>query len=179
MSKIETTLNAAQVKIAEALFGASYGVTLGKRSGDTVTIPVPVGDMPENAIIKIFEYGVQRIFNDKVGGADTSAVEKADKVRELIEAFTRGEIRAARTGASVDPVLARAHAIIRPAVKKAIGAEAWKALSEDERAEKLAAVFDAQPDATKDALFARANEELAREAEERKARAALSIDVNL
>lgn len=179
MAKIETKLSSAQIEIAEALFTASYGVTLGKRSGDAISIPVPVADFPANAIVKIFEYGVQRIFNDKVGGADTSAEEKAEKVRELIEAFAKGEIRATRASGSSDPVLAEVLSLLRPQVKAAIGAETWKTWDESERLAKIEKIFNAQSEEVQKALRGKAEKSLEIKRAAREEKAALSVKIEL
>jgi len=154
----------------------TFAVSIGKRSGSVTNIPVPVADMPLIALQAIFSYGLQRKFNDAIGGSDTTPEQKADGVREMIEAFKRGEVAKARgTGESVDPVLAEIRSMIRPDVKKAWiadhDAEAWKGRDEAEINADIDAVFEAQDDATKAAIRTAAEAEVARKAEARKARA--------
>lgn len=135
----------------------SFAVTIGKREGNPVSIPVPVADMPANALFAMFAYGVQRKFNDAVGGSDKSVDDKVKAAREMIEAFTRGEVAKARgTGESVDPVTAEIRTMLRSDVKaawiKANSAEGWKALEEDAIVAMLDAAFAEQDDETRAAI---------------------------
>lgn len=180
MAKIETILTDAQVRIAEALFGGSYGVRIGKRSGDPVHVPVPVAEMPEAAIVKMFAYGVQRTFNDAVGGADTDTEAKAAKVREMVADYREGNI-GRRAAEGVDPLTAAIRAIIRPLVKEAMKAEDWEALADDaaELGKALDQVFADQDDATQARITESAKAKLAAAEAARKAKAGLSVTVKL
>lgn len=157
MAKLETNLSAAQLATAEALFAGTYSVTLGKREGTPTTIPVPVADMPANAILAMFGYGVQRKFNDAVGGSDQTLDDKVKAARDMIAAFVKGEVARARgTGESIDPIDAEIRVIIRPEYKKAWVAtndpKGWKALSEDDIVAGIDALFADQDDATQAAI---------------------------
>lgn len=67
-------------------------------------LAVDLAKMPNVALVEFLRYGVQRKFNDGVGGKDTPAEDKIAKALERIAAFERGEIRAAR-GAGVSELL--------------------------------------------------------------------------
>lgn len=184
MAKPETTLNARQVKIAEALFAGSYGVTLGKREGNPTFVPVPVADMPEAAIIAMFTYGVQRKFNDAVGGADTKLDDKVASAQQMVADYLEGKVTKPRgTGESVDPMTAEIRLILRPDVKagwiKANNAEAWKALGEDEIAAMLDDTFAEQDDATRAAIEAVAKNNLAAKAAMRDSKKGLKITLKV
>lgn len=173
MSKIETTLNPTQIRIAEALFGGSYGVRIGARAGNPVHVPVPVADMPEAAIVKMFAYGVQRTFNDAIGGSDTTQAEKVTAAEKMVEAYLAGQV-GRRAVSTVDPVMAEIFTMLRPAAKadwlKTHDADAWKARDEEEIEADLQALFDGQSEDVQTALQAAANESLATKAAARKAK---------
>ena len=99
------------------LLNATYEVTIGKRSGETRTFRVNLADFPANAIEKIIAYGVQRTFNDKVGGSDSTLEEKAKAVQLLIARWKRGDIGRAPAQA-VDPVTAEARKLIAARLRK-------------------------------------------------------------
>jgi hypothetical protein len=59
-------------------------------------LPVDMSKMPNNALVKLITYGVQRQFNDGVGGKDVPADDKIAAATAKIAAFLNGEIRATR-----------------------------------------------------------------------------------
>jgi hypothetical protein len=62
-------------------------------------------EIPIVSLVKIIEYGFQRIVNDKCGGADRSADEKDRIATSVIYRILDGLIAARRVGAaSVDPM---------------------------------------------------------------------------
>lgn len=179
MAKIETNLSAAQVRIAEALFGGTYAVTLGKREGTPTSIPVPVADMPENAVLAMFTYGVQRKFNDAVGGADTALADKVTAARQMVADYLEGKVQKARgSGEAVDPVTAAIRVILRSDYKAAWiaenGKDGWKARDEEEIVDGIDALFAAQPDEVKAQITELANAKIAADEAARKAKAGLS-----
>lgn len=178
MAKIETKLSAAQVAIAEALFGGTYAVTLGKKAGTPTSVPVPVAGMPEAAIVKMFAYGVQRTFNDANGGSDTSLDEKVAGVKEMIADFLEGKVARSRaSGEAVDPLVAEIRVLLRSDYKDAWteenGKDGWKAREEDDIVAGIDALFESQDDETKAAITALAQESL--DAKARKAAAKKTI----
>lgn len=135
----------------------SFGVTIGKREGAPTFIPVPMADMPLNALQAMFTYGVQRKFNDAVGGADVALADKVKAAGEMVAAFTRGEVAKARgTGESVDPVTAEIRSLVRPEVKagwiKENDAAGWKAMDEADIVAMCDATFAEQDDETQAAI---------------------------
>lgn len=176
MAKIETSLTAEQVKIAEALFGATYAVSIGKRSGESVHIPLPLADMPAAAWLKIMSYGAQRTFNDAVGGSDKTAEDKVAKIKEMIDAYLAGDI-GRRASASVDPVTAAIRSIIRQ-LWKAQDADGYKAAKdEDDIDDRLDAIFAGQPEDAQAAIRKRAEADVAARAERAKGISSLTIAV--
>jgi hypothetical protein len=152
MAKIETSLNDAQVRIAEALFGTAYAVTLGKRDGAATAVPVPMADMPQAVWEYIVRYGVQRTYNDKVGGSDTTTEEKVAQVREQIEAHKRGEVRKVREGGGA---MSEAQKALYAALKDALDTESRKAinkLEEKDQHAQLDALHESLNDAQKAAI---------------------------
>lgn len=126
------------------LLSATYEVTIGKRAGETRTFQVNLADFPANAIEKIIAYGVQRTFNDKVGGSDTTLDEKAETVRQLIERWKRGDIgRAPAQG--VDAVTAEARKIVGAMLRKT-QPDVWKKIRDrDDKAEVLDKIVERNP----------------------------------
>lgn len=66
------------------------------------TFNVRLGDFPANAIEKMLRYGVQRTFNDKIGGEDTTTEDKVANAEALIEKFKKGEIGRTVTASGID-----------------------------------------------------------------------------
>jgi len=167
MALIETTLNEAQVHTMEKLLAGSYAVSIGQRSEEeTRHIAVPVHTFPENAIIKVFDYGIQRIFNDKVGGLSLDAAET--KVRARVAEFAEGKIRKSRTsGEKVSDLAIEVRRMILVSIKASLSKEAWKALSEEERADKADEQFEAQSEKVQADILAKAQANLDKKAKER------------
>jgi hypothetical protein len=119
-----------------------YTTTIAK----TETLPVDWAKLPEAAREKVIAYGVQRIFNDMVGGAERfpTVEKKVAHVREQIERFYAGDIgRKAASGVSTETAIARQEA--RRLVKAKLGAKSpeWAAftgLGDEEQNAKLDAV---------------------------------------
>ncbi len=178
MPKLETKLTAAQIAIAEALFGGTYVTTLGKREGTPTSIPVPVADMPANAVLALFSYGVQRKFNDAVGGADVALADKVTAARQMVADFLEGKVAKVRgSGESVDPLTAAIRTVLRADYKSAWCEQndkaGWKSRDEDEIVAGIDALFEQQDDATKDAIRAAAQESIDAAERARKAKAGL------
>jgi hypothetical protein len=177
MSKIETTLSAEQVAIAEALFAASYQVTLGKRAGDAQSRVIPLADFPLASWQSIVNYGVQRRFNDATGGSDKSTADKMAQVDEMIAAFKAGEVGRARA-AGVDALTSEIRVILRQSVKAEMGAEAYKVASNvDDFDESLDAMFAEQTDEVRAQITELAKAEVARKAAKKAAMGGLKVSL--
>lgn len=175
MAKIETTLTEAQARIAEAIFGGNYAVTVGKRSGNGVSRAIPLADMPANAVLAIVNYGVQRKFNDAIGGSDTTQEEKLATVDKMIEAYLAGDVGRARAE-GVTPMQAEIRIILRKLVKDQMGAEAYKTASNaDDFNETLDAIFAEQSDEDRAAIEAAAREALEAKAKAKQATSGLKL----
>lgn len=163
MAKIETTLSADQVRIAEAIFGETYVCTFGKRDGNPTSRAIPMTEFPTNAVLAIVRYGAQRKFNDALGGSDMTLEAKLAGFDEMVEAFKRGEVAKSRgDGSGVSALEAEIRTLVRPDAKQLAGNAAWKTMTEEERLEAIDTLFAAQPDDVKAAVTAMAQEELAR-----------------
>lgn len=133
------------------LLSATYEVTIGKKAtggAGTRTFQVNLADFPVNAVEKIIAYGVQRIFNDKVGGANSTLDDKAKDIEALIERWKRGDI--GRTPAQgVDAVTAEARKLIGAELRKS-KPDVWKKLKyRDDKAEVLDKLVEANPNVRK------------------------------
>lgn len=123
---------------------AIYTTTIAK----TETLPVDWEKLPMQAKEKIIAYGVQRIFNDMVGGAERfpTVEKKVAHVKEQIERFYKGEIgRASGGGVSTEVSIGRS--LVRAALKLKYGAksETWAkftGLGDEEQNAKLDEVFE-------------------------------------
>lgn len=168
-------LSKEQTAIAEALFADGYAVTVGKRTGNGVSREIPMAKMPLAAWRKIVGYGVQRTFNDAIGGSDTTQDEKLATVEKMIEAYLAGDIGRARA-AGVDPLTAEIRIVMRQLVKAEMEAEAYKAVANaDDFDETLDAIFADQTEADQKAITAAAQVALDAKAEARKAKAGLKL----
>ena len=117
------------------LLSATYEVTIGKRSGETRTFKVNLADFPAHAIERIIAYGVQRTFNDRVGGSDTTLEEKAETVRLLIERWKRGDI-GRPTPQTVDALTAEARKLARATLRKS-RPDIWKKIKDSSNKDEL------------------------------------------
>lgn len=160
----------------------SYAVTLGKRDGNPTSVAIPVTEFPANVLAAIFAYGVQRKFNDSVGGSDKTIDDKVKGVNDLIEQFKAGEVRAARTGGeSVDPFTAAVRAVMRPLYKaawtKAHGSDGWKALEEADIVAAIDKLYAAQSPEGKAKIDAAANGRIEADRIAREAKKGLTLDL--
>lgn len=127
-------------------------LSIGKRNAEGKVIQNRLGDFPAEAIAKMLRYGHQRIFNDAVGGADTTVADKVTQAQAMIERFKRGEI-GRQVSAGVDAVTSEARKLMRQAVRKSMP-EIWKRFKElptDEANAKLDEWLGANPDIVKQA----------------------------
>lgn len=86
--------------------------TIGKRAGTPKTFQFTLGDFPPVAVEKFLRYGFQRVFNDAVGGEDTTHEEKIAEVAAMIERFKKGDVgRAPRE--SVDALTNECRIVLR------------------------------------------------------------------
>lgn len=152
------------------------GVTLGKRAGDvTETVTCKIADLPINAIESIFRYGFQRRFNDAVGGADTSVVDKAKAVRDMIERYKRGEV--GRQAAEGITDLVYESRIIAANLLRKHKPDEWKALKD---ADKKALNARLDEIVAKNAVIAEeAQAVLDRKAKERARAEKLAVSIDL
>lgn len=162
----------------------TFSVTLGKRDGNPTTVAIPVGEFPANALMAMFAYGVQRKFNDAVGGSDKTVDDKVNAVNAMIADYREGKVARARaTGESVDPILAEVRMLLRPDVKAAYVAThdtgAWKALSEEEINKMLDLAYADQSAEVQNAIDAQAQANLDAKEAMRKAKAGLSGKIKL
>lgn len=174
MAKIESTLTAGQARIAEALFNREYHVTLGRRAGTPTTRAVPIADMPENAILKMFVYGVQRTFNDAVGGKDTMLDDKVKAVEDMIANFLKGQVGRVPTDGG-DPFENECLAVARAYAKKGTAKEAWvefEKKSDDDQEAAIRAIYENA--AYKSAIETEATANIAARQAKRDAKAALA-----
>lgn len=120
-------------EFAKALAGRTMTVVIGARSGDGQSVEWKVDDMPAEALMRVFEYGAQRIFNDRVGGSDTTVAQKREAVEAMIEAFKRGEVRRVATGG-----MSQDDKDLIAAVRGMLPADKRKAFSAKDKDEQLA-----------------------------------------
>lgn len=137
--------------------------TIASRDPNGRTLAFRLGDMPQAAIEKMLRYGAQRIFNDAIGGSDTTVEEKVAEAQAMIERFKAGQIgRTVATG--VDAVTKLARQLARAALKATHkGTPEWARFMErtaEEQAAKLDAVIERNPhfrETAEKTLKARAN----------------------
>lgn len=121
-----------------------YNTTIAK----TRTLAVDWAKLPANAQDKIIAYGVQRIFNDMVGGSERfpTIEDKVKHVEAQIARFMAGDIgRAASASVSNETAIGRS--LIKAGLKAKYGAKSpeWAAftgLSDDEQDAKLDALLE-------------------------------------
>lgn len=121
-----------------------YNTTIAK----THTLAVDWAKLPANAQEKIIAYGVQRIFNDMVGGSERfpTVEDKVKHVEAQIARFMAGDIgRAASASVSNETAIGRS--LIKAGLKAKYGAKSpeWAAftgLSDVEQEAKLDALLE-------------------------------------
>lgn len=159
MTTIETNLSANLIAAFERVARGSYGVTIGKRSGDdTVSVPYPaLADWAPESILRVWEYGCQRFVNDRIGGSDTTVAQKAEAARALMERIVSGDWER-RAASAVEPIVAKRRIVVANMVKAKVGDTAWK----DEYADAedlgniLDVIYDKQSEAARAAIDVKA-----------------------
>lgn len=144
------------------ILNSSFQTTIAK----TKTFNIRMEDMPDNAILTLLAHGVQRKFNDAVGGSDKTAATKVELAEKMIEDYKNGIT--GRVAAAKVPELTVA---IRAVIRRLLDKDTKKALGEleaDARNAKLDEIFAKQSDAKQAAITALAEKDI----EEAKRRAA-------
>lgn len=133
--------------------------------------------MTNEALLHVFEYGFQRIVNDKTGGKSKDAVAKDKAASDMIARLVAAEYKRRKIGASaVDPVVKHIRGILRVLLGNAAFAAKsaeYKAFSE--AADKEAYLddwFATMPEALAEKVTTAANQALAREKALRESQAA-------
>lgn len=126
--------------------------------------------MSNEALLHIFEYGFQRLVNDKTGGSAKTADDKAAIATAAIDRLTADtyERRAAR-GESADPLTKHIRSICRAMLSLpafAADKKLYNALPKEAapRGDWLTDWYDARPDKLREAIEAQAKHDLAEEA---------------
>lgn len=133
--------------------------------------------MTNEALLHVFEYGFQRIVNDKTGGKDKDAAAKDKAATDMVLRLTAGEYKRRKVGSSaVDPVIKHARAILRTLLATgAFAAKLAEFKSFSEAADKEAYLddwFETMPQDLADKVTAAALASLTREKALRESQAA-------
>jgi len=101
------------------------------------TFALPMADFPLVALEKFITYGMQRVFNDAIGGE--APLIKIDVVTGMIEDFKKGVVGKRRTGAPVDDVHKIARQLARIALKAVYAAQSldFKEFTELDRDDQM------------------------------------------
>lgn len=122
---------------------------------DGKTYPVDAATMTEAALLYVFEYGLQRAVNDRTGGKDKTAADKAKIAKEVIARLESADFTARKPREATDPVIPFIRNYLRDTVRKANG-DAWKAYKAfkeaAERNDYLDAIFDKQDEKAQAAI---------------------------
>lgn len=103
-------------------FGDSFRAIVREQPFDVEGI----SELPEKSLVKIFEYGLQRILNDASAGAKSKS-EALDKAQARWDNLVIGVIRAGGGGKTGDPVMRRAIEIAEAKVKVNADFKKWLA----------------------------------------------------
>lgn len=145
-----------------------FDATLGEASVNDVVYQVDLTKVPNASLVRIFRYGLQRIVNDRCGGADKTDEKKAEIATGMIEAILSGEI-AQRRASTGEPAI---NAYIRRIVRTVLGEKskaAYAAIPSDDqtaRGEYLMAAYDKAPADVAAKILAAAEEAMAKHAAE-------------
>lgn len=131
--------------------------------------PVDPAAMSNDALLHVFEYGLQRIVNDKTGGSAKTADDKAAIATAAIARLTAStyERRAAR-GESADPLTKHIRSICRAMLSLptfAADKKTYNALPKEAapRGDWLTDWFDTRPAKLREAIEAQAQHDLVEE----------------
>ncbi len=145
-----------------------------------VPYTLPVGDITPQSLLYVIEYGFQRAINDRTGGSDKTADDKAKIASAMIGNFANKDWTPGSRGVGVDPIVQYVRAIIRDIVKgKKESAATYKALAPDARDEYLDGIFAKQSPEKQAALRATAEKRKAVDDKRRADAAKLSEGVEL
>lgn len=165
-------------------FDNTFVVSIGARSDEaTRHVEIDVAKLPANALEAIFHYGLQRKFNDAIGGKDKTLDEKVKIVREMADRFYAGLVRKPRgEGSGEAPWMRFLRGLVRDNLDSAQKKE-YKALDADKRDEWLDEIADKMDDAVREnyVLFAKElhEEDLAVKAKRAAMAARLKLPVSL
>lgn len=167
---VATWLTPAQIAIAESLFSRTFSVTLGARTKGATPVSriIPTGDFPRNVWEYAVAYGWQRVFNDKIGGADKSIADKVALVEQKIESFRIGNVTKARAAGMSERDSALL-SVLKAIHKTDVSKEQYKADSaaDDFDDTLFAAYEEMDDDATREQIESAVDRELERRAEDR------------
>lgn len=181
MNTIETSLSLELVQTFETLVARQYGVTVGKRSGDGITVPYPIlQNWAPESILRVWEYGTQRFVNDRIGGSDTDTGDKILAARAMMEKIISGDWARAR-GAGVDVETEIRRVFMANAVRKMVGKAAWDTEWKDaaDLEERLDATFEKQDDDYQSAMMVDVANEIVRRKEKAESLARTKIGLKL
>lgn len=85
--------------LGAAIRAELFETTIGRGKADGRTFIVPLAEMPVESVLTLLRYGVQRKFNDAVGGSDTDVATKVAEVAAMIDEYKSG-VTSKRRGAS-------------------------------------------------------------------------------
>lgn len=138
--------------------------------------------MTNAALLHVFEYGLQRIVNDKTGGKDKTADDKHAAAVAMVERLEAEEYKRRAVGIGVDPIMRHVRSILRDLLKRpefAAKQKEYKAFGEAaDRDAYIDDWFDNMPDALATRIREAAAGLLA-EAEARRKREAKLVDALL
>jgi hypothetical protein len=100
---------------------------------------VDMAKMPNNALVKLLAYGVQRQFNDGCGTKEDSAETKQGVGMARIEAFYRGEIAKRSTGVNAQEA---AEIFVAEALLRNKDKAAFKAMSDEDRVAAVESIIE-------------------------------------
>ena len=122
-----------------------------------VFYPMDVAKMTNEALAHVFEYGAQRIVNDKCGGKDKMPADKAKLATETVTRLETAPYVRRASAAEGDPLAYYVRQYFRDAFKADAtteSAKAFKALKGDARSEFLDNLFAKQSPDTQTAIRA-------------------------
>lgn len=127
-------------------------------------------ELPETSVEHLLTFALQSL-QDAYAGAENGP-DAVARFNAKLERLLEGSI-GVRVGTGVSALQAAIRQVLRPLVKDAVGAAAWKELEEDARVATIDAAFDGLSDDDKAKVTERANEVMAeKKAEAERAKAA-------
>ena len=146
--------NERMIIMASTKITIEFDADVAEANVNGKTYQATLKDIANAGLVKVFQYGFQRIVNDRCGGSDRTDEQKDELAKGRINDILSGEI-AVRASTPGDPLLRYRRSVVRDYIKRN-GSDELKAKykeDEDGRNALLDSIFDKQDESGQVAII--------------------------